>query len=186
MEIKSYKMFMIVVSVLIVINCILLGMFWFKKDGRLGGKNGPPPRANEYLTKELNLTLAQEKKYDVLRIQHFEFTRKLNEQSRKLHDEFFENIKTPVLDTAKAFTIQRKIATIQTMLDTATLNHFRKFRMILDEDQKNKFDKIIQNALHLMGQQRPGPGGRGPNGMPPPPNGGPGQGPPPDGMPPPN
>jgi Spy/CpxP family protein refolding chaperone len=191
---KTYKVFIILVSALVVINCVSLYFFWFKKDGHFPGKNGPPPAANIYLSKELNLTAAQQKEYDVMRKQHFEHTQNLNWQSRALRDEFFENVKSPKLDTAATFALERKILAIQMALDTVTLNHFRKFRTLLDVGQQTKFDHIIKNALRMMtGPQHPGGRGRGPNGMPPPRDGmpppeggpGPGQGPPPDGSSPP-
>ncbi len=193
---KSYKVVISVVIVLVLINCILLGTLWFKQEN-LRGRGGPPQAANEYLSKELKLTAAQETAYTAMRKQHFEFTRKLNEESHLLHDSIFENIKTPVLNAATTNALEKKISTIQLMLDTATLNHFRRFRAILNTGQQEKFDHIIKNALHMMGGppqrgrrsgppdgtqppqrrgDRPGP----PDGMPPPG----GQGPPPDGPPP--
>lgn len=186
---KSYRVLIVVVVVLVAVNCVLLGAFWYAQQN-LPGHGGPPKAANDYLVKELKLTAAQQKTYDGMRKEHFELTRKLNEQNRMLRDEFFENIKTPVLNTVAADSLEKKITAIQASLDSATLNHFRKFRAILDAGQQEKFDHIIKNALHMMGggppQRGPGPGRRG---MPPPPNGGPGpgdgQGPPPDGMPPP-
>jgi Spy/CpxP family protein refolding chaperone len=176
---KSYKIFIALVAVLILINCIVLGAFWYQQK-RPHNMDGPPQAVNSYLIKELSLTADQQKTYAGMVKAHFEFTRKLNRENRQLRDEFFENIKSPVLDTAAANATERKIAGIQMMLDTATLNHFRQFRKILNATQQTKFDNIIQNALHMMGgppQGRPGMR-RGPNGMPPPD----GQGPPPDGQ----
>ncbi|MES2379251.1 MAG: hypothetical protein V4553_21850 [Bacteroidota bacterium] len=184
---KSYRIFIIVVVVLIFTNCIVLGALWFQQN-KLHGPDGPPRAVNAYLIKELGLTAGQQKTYASMVKAHFEFTRKLNQENRRLRDEFFENIKSPVLDTAAANATEKKIGAIQMMLDTATLNHFRQFRTILNVTQQDKFDHIIKNALHMMGgppQGRPGMR-RGPNGMPPPPDGqGPppyGQGPPPDGQ----
>ncbi|MCC8425232.1 hypothetical protein [Mucilaginibacter sp. UR6-11] len=176
---KGYKLFIITIAVLVAINCILLGVFWSKKNRHLPGKNGPPPMASDYLIKELNLTLAKEKRYDTLRMQHAEFTRKLNEQSNKLRDEFFENIKSPVPDTARAYAIERKLAAMQFRLDTATFYHFRRFRAILDADQQIKFDHILPNVLHMMGRQHPEAEDKNRNGTQPH-----SQGPPPNGPPP--
>jgi Spy/CpxP family protein refolding chaperone len=182
---KSYKIFIIAVTILILLNCALLGAFWYTRLKR--EQNGLPRAAYEYLSKELQLTPDQQKQYDVMRGEHFELTRKLNERNRGLRDAYFENIKTPVLDTAAAYTAEQHIITIQVSLDSATLTHFRKVRAILNTRQQTKFDQIIKNALHMMGSPpRPGPGnGHGPNDMPPP-NGMPpppeeGHGPPPPG-----
>src|SRR6185312_5237893 len=86
---------------------------------------------------------------------------------------FFENIQTPVLNKKAADSIEKKILANTVMLDSATLFHFRKLRAILDNNQKITFDKIIKNALHMMGGPQNGPQGMRPPGrdMPPPPRG---------------
>lgn len=182
---KSYKVLIVVVVVLVLVNCALLGAFWLKRDNwapRNGRPQGPP---DEYLSKELKLTPQQVKTYNEMRNQHFRFTRKLNEENRMLRDSFFEHIKTPVLNTGAVETLEKKITANQVILDTATLQHFRKFRSILNHDQQEKFDHVLKNIVHMMSgapqggrNGRPGP----PNGMPPPGGGpegrgGPGKGP---------
>jgi Spy/CpxP family protein refolding chaperone len=202
---KNFKFLMIIVIVLVIINCVLLGSLWFTKYRMVPPPPppDPPQRANEYLIRELKLTPAQIKQYDTLREHHFEKTKELNNQNHQLRDAYFENIQTPVLNIKTADSIEKKILANTTMLDSATLFHFRKLRTILTKDQQTKFDKIVKNALHMMGGPQNGPQGGGPqNGMRPPGRlgnmppprgmgrgrhpggpGGPGMGgPPPDGM----
>lgn len=177
---KSYKILIVVVVALVVVNCALLAVIWLGQS-KGPGNDGPPKAANEYLIKELSLTPGQQKKYEVMRKDHFERTQKLNRLSRGLRDEFFEHIKSDQLDTAAANAAEAKILANQMTLDTITLNHFRQFRAILSPKQQDKFDQIIQNALRMMG----GPPRHGPQGMPPRDGQGPppdGQGPPPDGQ----
>jgi Spy/CpxP family protein refolding chaperone len=168
---KNFKFLIIIVIVLVIINCVLLGSLWFTKYHMDGPPMvGPPERANEYLIRELKLTPAQVKQYDAMRKQHFETTRKLNNQNRLLRDEFFKNIQTPVLNKVAVNSLQKKISSNIITLDTTTLFHFRKLRTILTADQQQKFDKVIQNALHMMGgpPQGGGPGGPPRDGMRPP------------------
>jgi Spy/CpxP family protein refolding chaperone len=169
---KNFKFLIIIVILLVIINCVLLGSLWFTKYHMAGPPmGGPPERANDYLIRELKMTPAQVKQYDAMRKQHFETTRKLNDQNRLLRDEFFKNIQTPVLDKVAVDSLQNKISANSFTLDTTTLFHFRKLRTILTDEQKTKFDKIIQNALHMMGGPQKGgggPGGPPPNGMRPP------------------
>lgn len=196
---KNFKFLIIIVILLVIINCVLLGSLWFTKYHMAGPPMGPPERANDYLIRELKMTPAQVKQYDAMRKQHFETTRKLNDQNRLLRDEFFENIQTPVLNKASVDSLQKQISANSITLDTTTLYHFRKLRTILTDDQKTKFDKIVKNALHMMGgppQGGGGPGGPpnhmrppdgppGENGMHPPRRHRPGMHPPPGGGPPP-
>ncbi|MEO8887386.1 MAG: periplasmic heavy metal sensor [Mucilaginibacter sp.] len=157
---KNFKFLMIIVILLVIINCVLLGSLWFTKY-RMSPPPppDPPQRANEYLIKELKLTPAQIKQYDTLREHHFEKTKALNEQIRQLRDAYFENIQTPVLNTKATDSLEKKITANTATLDSTTLFHFRKLRTILDNDQKTRFDKIVQNALHMMGGPQNGPQG---------------------------
>jgi len=165
---KNFKFLIGTVILLVIINCVLLGSLWFTKyhispPPPPPHLSGPPQRANEYLIKELKLTPAQIKQYDTLRNDHFEKTRALNDQNRQLRDAYFENIKTPVLNTKLVDSLQNKIAANTITLDNITLVHFRKLRSILDKNQQTKFDKIIANAMHMMGGPQNGPQGRPPH-----------------------
>ncbi|MES2809536.1 MAG: periplasmic heavy metal sensor [Bacteroidota bacterium] len=168
---KSYKVFILVVVGLIVINCGMLGAFWYQQS-KTTPFDGPPYAPNTYLIKELKLTAAQQDAYETMRKNHFAATQRINRETRELKDQFFDNIKTEQLDTASALAIQTKINALQLSLDTTTLFHFRQLRKILTANQQEKFDQVIKNALRMMsGPHGRPPGGRGPNGMPPPPDG---------------
>jgi len=175
---KSVKILIAIVIVLVLVNCALLAVFWLQR-GKGPGQDGPPQRAHEFLKKELSLTQEQEKAYEKMRTSHFETTRALNDANRKLHDSLFNYINTPDLDTPTTNRLEKEIAFNQAQIEKATLLHFRELRAILNAAQQKKFDGVIKDALRMMGG--PPRGGRGPNGMPPPRDGqGPpaGQGPP--------
>lgn len=150
---KNFKLLIIIVLALISVNCILIGILWYNNYSRR-----PQPvtgNAFEYLTKELSLTPAQLKQYDILRKQHFEFTRQMGEQQRAMRDSFFNNLKLTTVDTAAQNALEERILQHQHMLDTATFNHFRKVRAILTPQQQTRFDDLIQDVLRMMGQPHP-------------------------------
>jgi hypothetical protein len=183
---KSVKILITIVVLLVLINCALLAIFWLQR-GKGPGADGPPQRAHEFLTKELKLNKAQEEAYEKMRTKHFEFTRGLNEANHQLRDSLFNYIQTLELDTPTVTRLEKQIAYNQTQIEKATLLHFRELRNILNADQQKKFDNVIKDALRMMGG--PPRGRTGPGGMPPPRDGqGPpqGEGPPPgEGFPPP-
>ncbi len=175
---KSVKILITIVVLLVLINCALLAVFWLQR-GKGPGAEGPPQRAHEFLTKELKLNKAQEEAYEKMRTGHFETTRTLNDANRKLRDSLFSYINTSALDTPTVTRLEKQIAFNQAQIEKATLLHFRELRNILNADQQKKFDGVIRDALRMMGG--PPRGGQGPNGMPPPRDGHgppPGQGPP--------
>lgn len=183
---KSFKPLLIVVIALIIINCVLIGMLWYNNYSKKRPMQG---NAFEYLSKELSLTPLQVQQYDVLRKQHFEFTSKVNEHMRMLRDSFFDNLKSPEASPTTVNKLEGRILTDQRMLDSATFYHFRTLRGMLHAGQQSKFDDMIKDVLHMMGQphppgrqhgNRPGPEGPPQDG---PLQDGPQQGPPPDGPP---
>ena len=53
------------------------------------------------------------------------------------------------------------IGAIQTKIDLETFSHFSQLRSLLNVEQKEKFDKVIQQVLRNMGPRGgPPPGGR--------------------------
>lgn len=179
---KNYKTLVIVVIALIAANCTLMCALWYKNYSR---KTLPPPAGSafEYLSEELRLTPAQVKQYSALRNDHFNFTSKVNNEMRLERDSFFDNLSAPSVNTAQVNQLEARILTHQQMLDTATFYHFRKLRAILTPAQQEKFNGVMQNALHMMAGPHGPPGQRpgGPQAGPPPAEvqDGPPQGPPP-------
>ena len=175
---KSVKILIAIVVLLVLINCALLAMFWLQR-GKGPGPDGQPQRAHEFLTKELKLNKPQEEAYEKMRTKHFEFTRALNEANHGLRDSLFDFIQTPGLDTPTVTRLEKQIAFNQAELEKVTLLHFRELRNILNAEQQKKFDDVIKDALRMMGG--PPRGRTEPGGMPPPRDGNvppPGQAPP--------
>lgn len=145
---KNSKTLMIVVIVLIAINCLLIGTLWYNNYR----PKTPPPTGSafEYLSKELKLTPAQVKQYEILRDRHFNFTSKVNREMRMARDSFFDGLGNPSVNSATVNQVEQRILTRQQMLDTATFYHFRKLRAILTPRQQEKFDGVIQNVLRMM------------------------------------
>jgi len=206
---KNNRILVIFVICLVLVNCGLLGMFWFNAYHTQKELPAPGGPAVDYITKELRLTPAQRLQYEKMRLVHRQFVDSVNEHSHVLRDSFFEQLKNPEVSPDKIYALEQRISTGIATVDTSTFYHFARFRKILRPDQQKRFDQIIQQVLRGMagpagpqasGRQLPGNGpegrrfgppreGRFREGPPPrrrPPFGRPGQGPPPDGTPPPD
>ncbi len=176
---KSNRILVVIVMVLILINCALLGFLWL--NVYQVKKQRPPIQgpAFEFLSRELQLTSTQKTQYEKLRDAHRQLVDSLNTQSRMLHDSLFEGLKNQALKPAITTGLAKKIAEITAKVDTSTFYHFKRFRAILTTAQQEKFDNVIQDILHGMGGSPQGPPGqRGPQGVSP---GPPQEGPPPNG-----
>ena len=185
--ITKSKIVSAVVIILLIANMISMGIFWLKKDQR-------PPRNNggntaDFLIKELKLDSAQQKLYQQLREEHRDQLEKLKEETRNAKDAFFNLLNKDAVSESDLQTAAANAATKQQQIDIITFNHFKKVRGICTDEQKKKFDAIIQEALRMQGPGAPDqhhgpPPTDGRNG-PPPPGDRMGDGPPNDRPPPP-
>jgi Spy/CpxP family protein refolding chaperone len=175
------RLWIIIVVALLLVNTAVLAMLWFKRP-----PGGPPPGgAKDFIVKELELTPAQQEKFDALREDHQDDVKRIMEGMKDLKDELAEKITAPQVDSAALNTLTSTISEKERQRDLSTFYHFRSFRSILNVSQQQKFDKILKQVLRMMspGVQRPpqGPPGRegpgrppGDSGEMPPPPGGPG------------
>lgn len=161
---KSFKTLAAVVIALVLINIILMGILWYNNDHKRRPVQG---NAFQYLSKELQLNSAQIKRYDTLRKQHFDFTSRVSNEQRTLRDSFFNHLKDRSTNQIQINDLEKRILIKQAQLDSATFYHFRSFRAILNTGQQEKFDKLISQVLHIMGQPRQHPGDKTPMGPPP-------------------
>jgi Spy/CpxP family protein refolding chaperone len=164
---KNTKILATIVIVLVAANCTLLVILWRQHFG--GRPHDLPAPAYQFLVRELKLDQQQQVQYAALRRQHFEVTSLINDQNRILHDSLFRMVKDRDLNKNTVSVLQQKIAINQQRLDSATFYHFRQVRAILTAQQQLKFDEVLQDVLHIIGNPaslpgRPGlpPGGQGP------------------------
>ena len=189
----------IAVVALLIINIALLAFLWtnrppkppfppdrergekmdkdrMQKDGRpedpgFDKKIPAPGGPKEFLKHELNFTDKQNQDYEKLIEQHQSDIRAIREKMMKDRDNFWNGLSATKGDSVNISA--SIIGEDQKQLELVTFNHFKKVRDLCTDDQKKKFDKVINDALRMMA----GPGG--------PPPGGPEHDGPPKGMPPP-
>jgi len=187
---KNFKPLIVIVALLIIANCVLVGLLWYRNYSKPKTDKQPGGPAFEYLTRELKLSPQQSKQYKAMVAEHRNFTREVNDDQRARRDSFFDYLKEPNVDKAEIDALEKRIINDQRRLDSATFYHFRAFRAILTPVQQSHFDEVINSVLHMMARPQGGPGGnhpgmQGPTGQQPPIHGGRQMGPPEsEGMPP--
>lgn len=125
-----------------------------------------PPRgegASKFIIEQLKLDDKQQLQFAELRHQHQEIIRRIQDQDRSLHDEYFNLLKTDTPDKAKADSISLLIAKQRSAIEAATFEHFLQLRRLCNDDQKKLFDATIDEIMRQMG----GPKGPPPGGPPP-------------------
>jgi periplasmic protein CpxP/Spy len=166
----------ILVVVLVAINLGLVTFMWYSQRP----ENGPGgPDTAKFLIKELSLDKAQEQQYITLQHRLSDSLSPIRENERQLHDRFFEMMHATSPDSALVASTIDSMGHIRVQIEYLTFNHFRQVRALCNNEQQQKFDKIIGEMMRRMGPHPPGPH-RGPGNGPPPPDGpnGPPDGPP--------
>src|SRR5215217_5846986 len=141
----------IAVILLAVVNLAFLGFIWFEQKEKEQIREQPKD-ARDYLVTELNLNNKQQQQFDSLRKIHFQQMNTDRNEMRKLKDAFFGQLQNDSNSAANG--LGQQIGDLQTKIDLNTFHHFAALRSICSNEQKQKFDKIIQNVLINMG--RPG------------------------------
>ena len=151
------------VAILVVMNIGLVAFMWFtQQPDRAQG----PPAAARFLLKELGFNKNQEQKYIELQ-QHFEDSLEpVRHHERDVHDRFFEMMHASAPDSAQLAATIDTMAHIRSQIEYLTFSHFRQIRALCNNEQQQKFDKIILETMRKMGPpsggRRPGPEGRRP------------------------
>ncbi len=166
------------VVILLISNIFILGFLWFNSskknsdndmpgrerplyDDRLSNDDRRPPEGGprEFIIQELKLNEIQIQEYDKLIKEHQSGMKSIRENIRREKDDLWSIFSKSEGDTAAAEKIASEIGNYQKQTELITFRHFSKLKELCNEDQKKKFDEIINEALKMMGPgNRPPPG----------------------------
>lgn len=155
---ETTRFLKIVIIILLLINTGTLLFIWTQ-----GSHHAPPPPPREsvfdFLTRELQLDKQQQEQYEQLRDEHHQAVENLQENSRKLHRQYFELLNVSAVDSMKVNSMADSMASVQKQIELVTFYHFRQVRSICRPEQQKKFDEVIDEALRMMAPPPP-PGRR--------------------------
>ena len=170
----------ILVMVLVALNIGLVTFMWYTQRPNNGP--GGPETAN-FLMRELHFSKEQEGRYQNLQKQFNDSLEPIRDRERQIHDRFFGMMHASNPDSALVALTIDTMGHIRAEIEYLTFAHFRQVRALCNDEQQQKFDNIISDAMRRMGPRpqgpRQGPGKE--HGRPGPPDG---QNGPPDGPPP--
>ncbi len=157
------------VIALLLINMGTLAYLFVSKQDRqnqmlpMRQKGGP----SAFIIKTLKFTPEQEKQFAVLKDEHHSQMDVLHDSMRTVRNQYFDELKTDVVDTEKANQLNQTIARIQGKMHQLTFKHFTEVRKICTAEQKELFDEFIDEILRAMAP--PPQGKKPPHGRRPPP-----------------
>lgn len=163
------KFLIIAIVFLFVLNLFTLGFILFDKKQppppmREGNEkmmppgdfpDGKPEKPDKFIIEKLKFNEEQVQKFEELKKEHRRQIEDIQFQSRKLHDEYFGLLKSETVDSVKAAQILDQISANQKELDKVTFSHFAKIKEICKGEQKELFNRVIEDISKPLKEQRP-------------------------------
>lgn len=143
---KQIKIYQYIIGGLILLNALMIGWQWFAPRKH-------PPRPEDILKNELQLTDDQMNAYRELIREHRMIADPIESEVTELRKQLF-NYEQP--DSTKQ-KIANVIAEKQAKLEMSFYVHFKKVRVLCTDEQKKKFDDVLLRALAAGRPPRPRP-----------------------------
>jgi periplasmic protein CpxP/Spy len=164
------------ILLLLTANIVTLVLMWTNRNGNLKPAATAEAKGQvfEFVTAALQLDSAQQQAYKMLRTEHQQGQRSLQDSIRKAKDDFFTLLQDASATEPAIQSLSGRVAMAEQQLEIFTFRHFQKLRAICKPEQQKKFDHIIKDVLRRMapGRRPPGPPPPGMEGhLPPPPEG---------------
>ncbi|MGH1384220.1 Spy/CpxP family protein refolding chaperone [Kordia sp.] len=137
--------------ILLVFLVVMNGFFMFKIFGDKPPKGGNP---GKFIAKELQFDEAQMKSFREMNDAHHEAMMKVSREIKGLKDQLFAEISETTTNEAKVNDITRRIGEKEQEKDLKTFYHFKEVQKICTDEQRTRFNILVQNALKRHG--RPG------------------------------
>lgn len=141
------------IVVLVAINLVTLVTLWTLPGKQTLPPFGSPPGLGpqEFIERELRFSDEQKKEFAQLRNEHQQAARNILEQLRKAKTDLFALVRVPDLPENILEEKQREIGRLQSELDMTTFRHFQKIRSMCTEQQRTRFDVVMDEMLRLLG-----------------------------------
>ena len=145
---KKNTLLYILVAFLVVMN----GFFMIKIFGDKPPRN---PNPGKFIAKELRFDEAQMKGFNKMNDMHHNEMRKISREVKELKDQLFAEISEITVNEDKVNDLARRIGEKERQKDLKTFYHFKEVQKICTEDQRERFNTIVQQALKRRGKKKP-------------------------------
>ena len=145
---KKNRILYLLLAVLLIINTLFVLRYF--GDKKHGNKSNP----GSFIAKELNFTMEQMVAFNTLNNVHENKINGIRKVDKKLKTQLFSQLSKTNVSPEEVHTITRAIGTIVSKRDSLTFYHFKAIQSICTDSQKEKFSKIVVNAMYKRGKPR--------------------------------
>ncbi|MEM7602146.1 MAG: hypothetical protein AAF357_12110 [Verrucomicrobiota bacterium] len=163
----------LILYILLIFLVLVNGFFLYNYLGiSISDRPRKLEKPTDFIIKELDFNTAQLEQFRESNRVHNETMMRLSEDIRDLKNALFDKLSEASVDTNAIDSITSLLGQKEKEKRTNVFYHFKEIQTICDDKQREKFNRIISDALHNPGnreQNRSGPRG-GNERRPPPPN----------------
>ena len=146
------KMISWLIAIFMLANIGTLTFYWVS---HFNAKRDNSPK--EFLAKKLNFSKQQKDQYFGLAKEHNQNAEKIRSQIKMNKEAFFKLLQSDeIIDSARNNAALQVSLSIQS-LDILTFEHFKKVRALCTEEQKLKFDELVQKMVYSVNNPQQGP-----------------------------
>lgn len=135
----------ILLYILLIVLVVMNGFFMVKI---FGDKHPPDRNPGLFIAKELNFDTAQMQEFEKINNVHHEAMREISRDIKKLKDQLFNQLSETEVNETKINDITSRIGEKERQKDLKTFYHFKAVQKICVDEQRPRFNSIIQDALH--------------------------------------
>lgn len=137
--------------ILLIVLVVMNGFFMFKI---FGDKHPPDPNPGMFIAKELHFDEKQMNDFSKLNDVHHDAMRKTSRELKELKEALFNQLEAAEVNTAEVNDLTRRIGEKERQKDLKTFYHLKEVQKICTDEQRLRFNSIIQEALHRRGKKR--------------------------------
>ena len=158
---QKNKILIAAVIVLIILNVVSIGTFWFgfihpPMKGMHPFGNQPPPE--QFIEKELNLNAPQIEQFHQLRDVHLSQVKGLIDIMQKVKNEAYKELLIESPNKQKVDSLFEVSGKLQVQLEKMTFVHIAKLRTLCTKEQVPVFDRLFQDIMFKFhGHEGPPP-----------------------------
>lgn len=145
-----------ILYVLIIILVIANGFFLYNYLGHDSKKRDRQKDRTSFIIKKLGFEGEQVDRYKNFKELHREKMRLMSDDIRLLKDDLFSKLADAEISESYIDSITSLIAEKEKAKDKEVFAYFKKVRDMCRDDQKDKFDKLLKDALNREDKNRKG------------------------------
>ncbi|GAB5409305.1 MAG: hypothetical protein BalsKO_16700 [Balneolaceae bacterium] len=143
------KLYITGLAIMLILNGVLIFLLLQNTDGP-PKKRGNNESLKEKISQQLQLTNDQVKAYEILSKEHQKATKNIERKQKDLARAYFSQLKESDPDSVFLSSQLLELQTLDAQKIALTYSHFEDLKRLCTNEQKAKFEKIVDEILLVL------------------------------------